>query len=136
VKEFTSSVQARTNGQPQLQNLPFTLDGVTYELRAPKQAQLAFLFASASLHRSSSDRVAAMLDFLEAALTPPGDEAIRLRLLDPEDALDLDAVMDIMNWAMEEWTGRPPTSANGSSRRPSVVGRRTKAISSGKASTR
>jgi hypothetical protein len=131
VKEFSSSARVRSGDRPVLEDLPFTLDGVEYTLRAPKESQLAFLFASSAASRSSSDRVAAILDFLESALVSPGDEILRARLLDPNDDLDLDAIMEIMTWAMETWSGRPPTSANGSSPRRSTVGRPSKAITSG-----
>ena len=136
MKEFTSSVRARTGDRAKLVDLPFVLDGTEYVIQAPKNAQLAFLSASAAASRNTNDRVAAILDFLEAALVSPGDEMLRHRLLDPNDDLDLEDVMEIIEWAMEEWTGRPPTSANGSSPRRLPVGRPSKAIASGKGSTR
>lgn len=130
MKEFTSSARARNQDDVNLVDLPFNLDGQDYTLRAPKRTQLAFLTASAAASRTSTDRIAAILDFVEAGLLPPGDEILRRRLLDPDDPLELDTVVDIISWAMEEWTGRPSTSANGSSPRPLAGGRRSRATAS------
>lgn len=137
MKEFTSSVRARTDGSgANLRNLSFTLDGESYTLRAPKEAQMAYLAASTSASKQVNDRIAGVLDFVEATLMQPGRERLRTRLLDPDDILELDIIVDIMDWAMEEWTGRPPTSAAGSSRQRLNGGRRSKAIASGGDSAR
>lgn len=137
MKEFTSSVRGRADSAgPELKPLSFSLDGVDFTLRAPKRTQLAFLIATASSSRSDADRIAAMLDFIEATLAPPGNEIIRNRLLSNEDQLELDTIVEVFNWALEEWTGRPPTSAAASSRRPLNGGRRSRAIASGEASPR
>lgn len=137
MKEFSSSARLRQeDGREKLVDLPFTLDGSDYVLRAPKDAQLAYLYASSATSRDGNDRIAAILDFFEAALAPPGNELLRTRLLDPADELELEDVMSIIEWAIEEWTGRPPTSPNGSSQQPSAVGRRSKATASARAARR
>lgn len=135
MKEFSSSVRAADDGG-QLEDLPFALDGVDYVLRAPKRTQLAFLVATSAASRTDADRIAAMLDFIEAALEPPGNEKIRVRLLDRDDPLELEHMVEVFNWALEQWSGRPPTSAAASSRRQLNGGRRSRAIASGAASTR
>jgi len=136
VKEFTSSVASHAaDGTPKLPELPFLLDGEDYVMRPPKNSQMAYIMAAQASGRTDADRVAAMLDFLEATLVEPGRERLRTRMLDSDDPLDLDVVEQIIEWAMQEWSGRPPTSPSVSSSPSPNAGRPLTAIASGGALT-
>lgn len=112
IKQFETAVKAKREpkeGEVQLEDLDFELDGVKYVVSAPKDAQLAWLVAAGSAHRSDADRVAALLDFFEQALQEPGRSRFRERMLNPKDLLDLAKCIEIFEWMLGKWGGRPPT---------------------------
>lgn len=84
----------------------FTLHGQdSYEYTAtrPKDAVMAKAAAAASTRVPLQVRIAAIIDFFDAALSPINRTHFRDRFEDPEDVLDLEHVVPAAAWLAEEW---------------------------------
>jgi hypothetical protein len=113
MREFTTSTKTAADNGTRLPAVPFVLDGITMQCRAPKNAQLAYLVAAASSNRSEQDQVAAVLDFFEQTLEPASLAVFRRRLLKIDDDFDFDDAMAIFEYVCEQWSGGPTGSGGG-----------------------
>lgn len=74
----------------------------------PSDGQLAMLMASLGRGSSETDSVAGVINFFVKVLDSSGARYIENRLLDRADTgFELEQVEDIMEWLVEEWSGRP-----------------------------
>lgn len=117
VKQFKTTgrvaKKAGAEDEKELWPLEFKIDDGTYRTVTPKKTQLVWLVAAGSTHSSEADQVAAVVDFIDGILEPDSARRFRTRLLKPGDPLDVEHVVAIMEWMIEEWGGSPPTSADG-----------------------
>jgi hypothetical protein len=104
VKEFTTAVREVTEDS---KDIPFTLDGKELIAHYPKDGQLAMLMVSIGRHRSQAEQIAGVIDFFVEVLDRESHEHIVNRLLDGDDPFGLEEITAIMEWMIEEWTGRP-----------------------------
>jgi hypothetical protein len=115
LKQFKTGTTARkSTDEGALPVLEFKIDDDEYKTLSPKSSQLAYLIAAGSDSRNEADQVAGVLDFMEQVLDPTSRRRLRKRLLDSADKLELENVVDLMEWMIEQWGARPPTSAGGS----------------------
>lgn len=124
IKAFTS--KPTTVNKP----IDFDLDGVTYTFNPPKTTTqlVSIMQVKGSGDEANLQRAGAMLVWLSNGLNREhepkpakkhkGHEvytedcqscAINARLQDPDDALELETVMEVLTGLMEEVSGRPTT---------------------------
>jgi hypothetical protein len=105
IKEFTTALKAVTDDQ----DLPmlFSIDGHQLAAYQPTDGQLALLMSSIAAHTSVQTRVAGVINFFVAVMDDDSATYITDRLLSRSDPLGVDQVEEIMEWMVEEWTGRP-----------------------------
>lgn len=121
MKEFTTALKAIEQEQDEEDaTLHFSLDGHELKIYPPSDGQLALLMASTGRHRTMPNQIAGIIDFFVELMDEESAGYIERRLLDRKDPFGLTEVTAIMEWMVEEWTGRPTQSPSGStqSRRP------------------
>jgi hypothetical protein len=136
MKEFTTSVEQSEASRPLGSDpITFAVDGEEWTAYPPTGGQLTLIIASMSESTKDVDRVKGILDFLDGVLDDDAKATYRERLMDRDDPFDLPDVERIINWLVEEWSGRPtqPPSGSRSSRRR--TGRRSTAALSTAATT-
>lgn len=119
-----------------LKIVDFELDGEKLSARRPKTA--AFLaLADTQDSQNPIDQVRAVKVFMDECLVPDSRDHIQDRLDDPDDEFDLDDIVPIINWLIEELstTSRPTGRPTASSGRPKRTGSRSTARSRAPVST-
>src|SRR5690348_17141128 len=108
MKEFTTAANEvlADNGEDE-RVWEFKVDGRECRAFKPKDGQLAVLMATTHSHASSAERVAGIINFFVAVLDDESHAYIVQKLLDRTDPFGLEEVTSIMNWLIEEWSGRP-----------------------------
>lgn len=126
--------------------IPFEINGEAYEFWPPKSSAFAMAVIKVNPDAPGAEerKTRAMLIWFGRGLdadheSTPGNPTghyefvegcqackVEAKLHDPDDELDLDTLVKIMNYCFEEVTGRPPTPTPGSSRqrgngRPSLT---------------
>lgn len=104
-------------------------DPTIYQARRPKMAVLLTM-ANALMDDGDPIKQAAAFDGLMAKILEPESEAaLRARLEDPDDDLDLDSpnIETMFRTLVGLWYGRPTGKPAGSPRSPSRTGRRSTA---------
>jgi hypothetical protein len=106
MKEFTTALKAVTEDDDDAP-LMFSIDG--HEMRAyrPSDGQLAMLMVAISKHASDQARIAGVIDFFVSIMDKESHSYVVDRLLSREDPLGIEEVKDVIEWMVEEWTGRP-----------------------------
>lgn len=122
MKAFTTAVVERIEGEEEEGRLEFELDGETLVAYKPSEAQFALLMQAASRYTEKNEAVAGAMDFFHAVLETDSAAHIRHRLLNRDDAFGLPEVEEIIEWMVEEWTGRPFRKSSGSTSSPKSTG--------------
>lgn len=105
MKEFTTALKAVTDDQDQ--PMVFSIDGHELAAYQPTDGQLALLMSSIGRHTNVQTRIAGIIDFFVNVMDEPSAEYITDRLLSRTDPLGIEQVQEVMEWMVEEWTGRP-----------------------------
>lgn len=132
-KDFETAARAATTTQEEEEaGLPFTVTEkdengnvtarVTCRCFRPGDGQLAILMATTGRHSSQNEQIAGIINFFASVLDDDSHTYLVNRLLDRKDEFGLEQVQDIMEWMIEEWTGRPTKSPSVSTRSPSSTG--------------
>lgn len=124
MKEFNSAVREATEDTELLE---FMVDGVTCRAYKPTDGQIAMTMASLGRHTSENQKIAGVIDFFVTILDEDSHRYIVDRLLSRDDPLGLQEVEDILEWMVEEWTGRPTQPPSVSTRSPRSGGQKSKA---------
>src|SRR5262245_10270535 len=111
MKEFTTAVR---EAKPDDEQMTFTVDGRECTCYKPDAGQMAVLLATISRQNSWSQQVAGVINFFVEVLDQDSHAYLVGRLLDRTDPFGIDEVQDIIEWMVEEWTGRPTPSPSGS----------------------
>lgn len=121
MREFTTAVaEAAETDEDRDNGNPFLVDGVECHCYKPEDGQLAVLLASVSRSQNWQTQVAGIINFFVEVLDDQSHQHIVGRLMDRNDPFGLDEVKDIMEWMVEDWTGRPTQPPSVSTRsRPS-----------------
>lgn len=107
MKEFTTAArEAPASALDGAEALQFTLDGKEMTIYPPTPGQIA-LIMHAQTSGSTASAIASVIDFVDAVLDKDGSAYFRERLLSRDDDFDIENVQEILDWAMEEWAGRP-----------------------------
>lgn len=107
-------------------DVEFRLDDRELTAIFPGDGQVAMLMAETSRHQDLQTKVAGAIDFFQSCF--PDDQAahLRTRLLTKRDPFGIQDVQDIVEYLLEEWSGRPTRSPSGSTRSRSNGGQRSK----------
>ena len=110
-------------------HVPFQLagDDTIYEARRPKIAVLLRCVKALGDDQDELAQVAAFDDLLDRILEPESAAALRERLEDDDDDLDLDSpgIANMFQTLVGLWYGRPTGRRPASRRSPSRTGRRS-----------
>jgi len=106
VKEFNTALRAVDEGDDAY-TLKFKVDGRELTAYKPSDGQLAMLMVAVSKHVSQSTQIAGVIDFFVSVMDNTSHGYIVDRLMDREDMFGIEEVQAIMEWMVEEWTGRP-----------------------------
>lgn len=104
MKEFTTQVREVVEDEKVMK---FKVDGHELVAHYPKDGQLAMLMVAVGRHRTESEQIGGVIDFFVQVMDRESHTYIVDRLLDYEDEFGLAEVTAIMEWMIEEWTGRP-----------------------------
>lgn len=115
MKEFITAVEA-VEAEDEDLGTPFMVDGVECRAYAPSDGQLAMLVVSISKRSSQHEKIAGIINFFDSTLDEESREYITDRLLDRTDPFGVVQVEEIIEFLIEEWTGRPTKSPSGSTR--------------------
>jgi hypothetical protein len=122
-KSFTTAIKEHSEEEEEDEGrLEFDLDGETLVAYKPTEEQFALLMQATSRYNSMADAVAGGLDFFHAVLEPDSAAHIRVRLFDRNDDFGIEEVEQIIEWMVEEWTGRPTVRRSGATRSPRSTG--------------
>lgn len=124
MKEFTTAVEHAEQGDND-EGMEFGVDGVMCRAYRPSDGQLAFLMASTGRHSSDQEQIAGLINFFVAVLDDRSQTYIINRLLDRKDKFGVENVQSIMEWMIEEWSGRPTQQPSGSTASPPSGGQKS-----------
>lgn len=123
MKEFTTAAEAAVNDE---ETLEFKIDDRVVTSYRPTDGQLAMLMASLGRHTATTVKVAGVIDFFVTILDDESYDYVVSRLLSREDPLGMDQVQEVIEWLIEEWSGRPTQSLSVSTPSPKNGGPKSK----------
>lgn len=104
MREFTTAAKAVEDPTGAVK---FILDGRELTAYPPTDGQLAIFMASMGRHTGDNTKVAGAIDFFLEVLDDDSHAYMAERMLDRRRPFDLDLVIEIMRYLVEEWSGRP-----------------------------
>lgn len=109
------------------QPIVFAIDADEFEWTPPKQAGLLLDTIGLGVDRerlddARMDQVRAQIDWVSSGLHPDDRDLLLDRLRDPDDSFDVDQLVEVMKWLIEQTTARPTRRPSASSRRSSTGG--------------
>jgi hypothetical protein len=115
IKEFVTAAE-KTEAEP---DLVFSIDGKELRAFKPTEGQFALLMMAMGRHASQTDQFAGVIDFFIEVLDEPSRRYVVDRMVSREKIIPLETIVEMMQWMIEEWGGRPfqSPSASTSSRR-------------------
>lgn len=137
VKEFAIALEREITDEPD-ELLPFQMADDDTQLNAllPTESDIALVAGAMSQYAEDGEKIVAILDLFWSLMDEPTARHLRRRLRDRRDPFGPGDILNVLEWIVEETTGRPtkPSSVSTPSR-PST-GDRLTANSRPKASTR
>ena len=124
MKEFKTALRAAD--KPDEESLTFKVDGHELVCFMPTPAQFAYAMSSVGRRRDTGEKLAGIIDFFVEVLDEESQQYIENRLLDRKDPFGLEEVSAIMEWMVEEWTGRPTEPPSVSTRSRANGGQKSK----------
>lgn len=125
IKEFlTAAREAEQDGVAD-EGTVFMIDDHECRCYKPTDGQLAVLMASISRSTNWTDKVAGIINFFVEVLDADSHTYVVGRLLSREDPFGIYDVEAIIEWMVEDWTGRPIQSPSGSTSSRGNGGRRS-----------
>jgi hypothetical protein len=128
VKEFAVAAKAKDEDEDISTPVEFKVGDDTLRAYRPEVGQVAIMYSRMDDNvAADSERIAAMIDFFMGLLDKESRRILTRRLMDRDDDFEMEDVNDILNWLMEEWSGRPTKPSSGSSRSRQNGGRKSTA---------
>lgn len=137
VKEFALALE-RELGDGQDELLPFTMAGSDVQLYAlmPTESDIALVAGAMSQYAEDAEKAVAVLDLFWSLMDLETARHLRRRMRDRKDPFGVPDVMNVLEWVVEEATGRPTKPSSGSTASQPSTGARSTASSQRKTSTR
>ena len=131
MKEFRNSARESTLENPV--PVEFAIEGIQFEAHPPSSGQVTLMMAS----QADGDPIEISKGLLEFLLAILGDEQyITFENGLKSGEIQMELVMEIVEWLVEQWSNRPTTSASASSQRSAAPTKRSTAKRPAKAKTR
>lgn len=124
MREFVTAAE-KTEETEDEADLIFSIDG--HEMRAykPTEGQFALLMMAMGRHASNVDQFAGVIDFFIQVLDEPSERYVVERMMSRKDIIPMEKIVEIMEWMVEEWGGRPFPKPSGSTSSRRNGGRRS-----------
>lgn len=116
MQTFSTKNKSRANS-----DVTFEYDDVTLTARRPKAATILDLAATTT--GSDVERVTATMAMVEDSLVPDSRDYIMGRLRDPDDEMDIEDLVPVIEWLVAEFTSRPTPPPPASAGRRSSTGK-------------
>ena len=125
--EFTTAVKEAEEREVEDGDVvEFKVDGYPCKAYRPTPSQFAFVVTATSRHTPLMQQIAGVINFIDSVMDEDGSSHLQARLLDRKDDFGIDEVRDILEWLIEQWSGRPTESSSGSTRSPRAGGQKSK----------
>lgn len=107
MREFTTAV-TQAHGEEPEEGKTLTIDGQDYTYYQPTDGQI-LMFVSAALgkHASQNDAIAGTVDFFLGLFEENDAAHLAQRLMKRSDPFGIEAIDEILEEMITEWTGRP-----------------------------
>jgi hypothetical protein len=106
IKEFVTAAE-KTEAEP---DLVFSIDGKELRAFKPTEGQFALLMMAMGRHASQTDQFAGVIDFFLGVLDEPSQRYVIDRMQTRTNIIPIEEIVEIMEWMVEEWGGRPTRS--------------------------
>lgn len=117
MKEFAVAAKAEDEDPEVVVPIKFKVGDQECLAYRPEAGQVAMMYSRMDDTLSSDgERIAAMIDFFMGLLDKDSRRVLSRRLMEREDPFEMETVSDIMDWLMEQWSGRPTTPSSASTR--------------------
>jgi hypothetical protein len=128
VKEFTTAAEvAAGEDEP---DLVFVLDGEELRAYKPTEGQFALLMMAMGRHASQASQYAGVMEFFLAVLDEPSRRYVVDRMEKRDEVIATKTIVEIMEWMVEEWGGRPTQSPSVSTSSRRNGGRKSTVLTS------
>lgn len=98
----------------------FEVDGEMFEVRALRDTSIAYLVARVNDSEETTKVLAAVIDFMETAMTPDSAKRFaKMALTPPPDGLEIDEVMEVFQHVLELVAGGEDPTGSSSASSPS-----------------
>jgi hypothetical protein len=124
MKSFSTAAKATAHEKelPIQPDITFEHDGRTVTAHAPTGAQFALFLAIYGESAPEASQVFDTLNFF-ASRFDRGDSAyFKRRIADPDDPFDMEDLVEVLTWLVQEWSGRPTMSPSDSLQLPTPTG--------------
>ena len=137
VKEFALALEREIETEPD-ELMPFTMADDDTQLYAlmPTEADVALAAGALSQYAEDGEKAVAVLDLFWSLMTDETARHLRRRLRDRKDRFGVPDVMNVLEWIIEERTGRPTKPSSASTASQPSTGASSTVNSPRKASTR
>ena len=124
MREFVTAVEKSEQAEEEA-DLIFKIDD--HELRAykPTDGQFALLVMAMGRHASNTDQFAGVIDFFLNVLDEPSQQYVIKRMMTRTEIIPIEQIVEILEWMIEEWGGRPFQRPSGSTSSPQNGGRKS-----------
>jgi len=126
VKEFTTAAEAAAGEDEP--DLVFTLDGEELRAYRPTEGQFALLMMAMGRHASNTEQYAGILEFFVSVLDDESQRYVLNRMEARGEMISTKTIVEIMEWMVEEWGGRPTRSPSVSTSSRRNGGRKSTAL--------
>lgn len=128
MKEFTTAAEvAAGEDEP---DLVFVLDGEELRAYKPTEGQFALLMMAMGRHASQASQYAGVMEFFLAVLDEPSRRYVVDRMEKRDEVIATKTIVEIMEWMVEEWGGRPTQSPSVSTSSRRNGGRKSTVLTS------
>lgn len=134
MKDFVTAVTADKT-EPIGPDITFTVDGYELVARAPGPGQMTLLLAAVGDTITDQQSVADSINWLFSLLEGEDRRHLKVRLLDNEDPFGAEEVAAILQYLIEEWSGKDSDKRSDSRSSRSRTGARSTGTRSTRAST-
>lgn len=132
MREFKQAAK-RESALPNAVDIEFSLNDEVLIASPPSTGQLTMFMAYQADGADPSDQAKAVMDLLYSIFDHDQYAWIQTQLLN--DDLDVDTLMEVIEYLGEEWSSRPTSSASASSPSRASTGKRSTAKPRSKATT-
>lgn len=116
MKEFITAVAAVEDNEEGNDEgwVDFKVDGQECRARRPSSGQVAYLTSTTHRHAPLQQKVAGVINFCMAVMDEDTAAYLNDKLLDGDDPFEIPQIQDIIEYLIEQWSGRPTEQSSGS----------------------